>query len=157
MTTLSDALSRIVHMELEITGASSDAKLFFFYSQEAFPYWTNRVGPFTRALDSQEFYVTTYSIILRLVIGHLSEGYDGALETTLQTVYIPQTLDYFSARTRLQNLTDTTPMVDIDPRGILITGGTGLSVFEDSGIGVQQIGTEFTLELPIEEQIAQAF
>lgn len=157
MTTLSDALGRIVHMELEITGTGSDAKPVFFYVQESFPYWTNRVGPYTRSLDSQEFFITTYSIILRLVIGHLTEGYDGALEATLQTTYIPQTLTYFAKRIRLQNLTDTTPMVDLDPRGVLITGGTGLTVFQDSGIGVQQIGTEFTLEVPIEEQIAQAY
>lgn len=157
MTTyLSDGLARIVAMQKEII-TTSDAKPFFFYAQESFPYWTNRVGNVSVELQSQDFYIYTHHIVMRLVIGHKTEGYTGDLEQTLQTTYIPQTLEYFAGRIRLQSASYPGIMTDIDPRGAIMLNCTGLATFQDGGIGVEQIGSEFTLEMPIQRYIEQVY
>lgn len=156
MTYLSDALDRITAMEKEVI-PGSDAVKVFIYAQESFPYWTNRVGAFQIVLDSQDLQVITFQILMRLVIGHMTEGYTGELEETLQTTYIPQILTYFAQHVGLQCLSFPGQMQYLDPRGVMILNGTGLAVFQQGGIGSNQIGAEFSLEVPIKEFIVQAY
>lgn len=156
MSNVSDGLDRIVASQKEIiTGC--DAYPVYFWTQEAFPYWTNRLGTTTHELDSQIEHIFNYTVTMRLVIGHLSEGYKQELEDKLYTTYIPDTFAYFSQRIQLQNLTFTGQMVDLDPRGVFIRHCTGLAIFDNTGIGVQQVGAEFTLELPIKTQLFQVY
>jgi len=157
MTTyLEDALLRIVAMEKEVI-PGCDAVPYFIYTQESYPYWTNRVGAIATSTDSEDEAKRVYQIIMRLVIGHRTEGYTGELEVTLQSTYIPQILTYFSQRLRLQCVAFPDIMRYIAPEGAFIPNATGLAVLAVGGIGVEEIGAEFSLELPIEEQILQAF
>lgn len=155
-TTLEDALNRIVALQKEVI-AGCDAYPVYFWAQEAFPYWTNRVGATPHELDSQEFHIYTYTITMRLVIGHIGSDYKQALEFSLYTTYIPQTFDYFSQRIQLQSAAYPLQMDYLDPRGIIIRNCTGLAIFADTGIGVQQVGAEFSLELPIKVQLQQVY
>lgn len=156
-TNLEDALNRIVAMEKEII-AGCDAYPIYFWAQEGpFPYWTNRIGLTTHELDSQEEHIYTYTVTMRCVIGHLGENYEQTLEFSLYTTYIPQTFDYFSRRIQLQSAAYPAQMVDLDPRGVIIRNCTGLAIFADTGIGVQQVGAEFNLELPIKVFLQQAY
>lgn len=156
MSNVSDALDRIVASQKEII-SGCDAYPVYFWQQETFPYWTNRLGAITHEIDSQLEHIFNYTVTMRLVIGHLSEGYKGEREDELYTTYIPDTLAYFSQRIQLQNASYPTQMVDLDPRGVFVRLGTGLAIFDNTGIGVQQVGAEFTLDLPIKVQLFQVY
>lgn len=155
MTYLSDGLTRIVAMQKEAV-SGSNAVPVFFWEQSNFPYWTNRIGPITNELDSQEVRIRTHQIVMRLVIGHLTEGYDTILEQQLST-YIPNIMGYFDSRIYLNSAAYPLQMDDLDARGALLTDCTGLQIFEQGGVGSQQIGVEFTLELPFKVYITQAY
>lgn len=156
-TNLEDALNRITALQQEIISGAYAAKVYFYKQSGPFPYWTNRIGLTPHELDSQDGHIYTYTVTMRLVIGHLGESYDQALEFSLYTTYIPQTFDYFARRIQLQSAAYPAQMTDLDPRGVLITNCTGLAIFSDSGIGVQQVGAEFTMALPIKVFLQQAY
>lgn len=156
-TNLEDALDRITALQKEIIPGCNAEKVYFYKQSGPFPYWTNRIGITTHELDSQEEHIYTYTVTMRVIIGHLGESYDKALELSLYQTYIPQTFDYFAKRFQLQSVAYPAQMVDLDPRGVLITNCTGLAIFSDSGIGVQQVGAEFNLALPIKVFLQQAY
>lgn len=152
---LLDAFNRIVAIE-EAVVANSDAFPAGLVTQEAFPYWTNRYAGCTVTLNSQEFYVYTHRIEMILHLGYVTQDWLTQMEQNLWT-QIATVLDYFGARIRLQSATYTTPMLDIDPRGALITGVSAYQPIIVGGIPAQTVGIVFTIEIPLEVQVAQAY
>lgn len=160
---LTDGLARLVAIEKELTSILEppgnvpvDAVAYGFYTQESFPYWTNRVLSFREESDSQEFFIYTYRIQMRFIRGWVTEGEDGGIETRLYTD-IPNIANYLAARIRLQSATYQSPLTDLAPKGFYITDMTALPSLQSDGIGQQAIGAEFIGEMPLEIQIQQAF
>lgn len=160
MTTTIDynnLLARCVAIQKEALASISvtaDAKPYFLHTQESFPYFTNRIGGDEIGSDSHDFDRDTITVIMRLVIGHATEGYVGEPETNLYT-WIPVIKEYFNERELLQSATFTTAMTSlIESR---ITGHNGFRVFQNAGISANQVGTEFTLTCEFDESIDQAY
>ena len=149
---LTETLDRIVLIEKEALAAltpavTADAFDHFFHVQEAYPYWTNRIINQTVAGDSEEMDNDNFTLVARLVIGHITEGYSGQPENDLYT-YIPQFKTYLHAREGLQTDQTSGPDLSDEQRYLIrarIVSTTGLRAFENAGINVLQVGTEFNI------------
>ena len=154
-------MTRIAAMEIQALADLSpavvaEAVAYFPYEQETFPYftnWLNGVEPKYSLddldVDSGEDIISEYySVTMRIVMGHLGEGYRGDRALDLYE-YIPAILQFFRANPYLTCDAYTTALDYIGVPDIEITSGTGLRVFSNAGISAQQIGAEFTLRLPI--------
>lgn len=145
---ITELLARVVLLQKESltalsTPVTSDAVSYFFYTQESFPYWTNRPGAVTFDDNSEEFDADTYTVIMRLVIGHMTSGYRGENEADLYA-WIPEIKNYFNSRDSLECATTYTGRMD----GLLfakVTACTGFRAFSQAGFEATQLGTEFTL------------
>lgn len=152
-------LARIVAIEKESLAALStpvtaDAVPYFMHTQESFPYFTNRVSADDIQWDSEDYDSDVLQFTLRLVVGHITEGYSGVPESDLYT-YIPQVKTYFNARENLQSaayLARASGLIRAR-----ITAHLGFRVFQNAGISAQQVGTEFTLTCDLTETITQAY
>lgn len=163
---ITELMSRVVALEKEAmatvlpAGQVCGAVPYFIYSQDTYPYFTNRDGAGTSVNDngggdiSEELDHDTYTVIMRLIIGHVTEGYVGDLETTLHS-YIPTVKTYFNSRGGLQSATYPDALVGI--RYARIINWTGLRVWQTAGINALQMGNEFTLHCELDEQIIQAY
>ena len=138
------------------TPKTADAKEYFFHTQEAFPYITNRIGGVDVSADSEELDIYTYQVIIRLVIGHMTSGYKGDPESRLQ-LYIPQVINYFNSRALLQTTSGSYDDAMLHLIEARTANSTGYRIYEDAGISAKQVGTEFVLTCIFEEQITQAF
>lgn len=133
-------------------GVAVDAVPFFFHTQEAFPYFTNRVSNVIVGDDgSEDFDRDTYTVTMRLVVGHLTGGYKGEIETRLYA-WMPSVKTFFNEREWLQ-----TPGAYAAAMNSLIrarvTGMSGLRVFDNAGVSVLQVACEFTLICEFDETI----
>jgi len=155
---LTETLDRIVLIEKQALAAltpsvTADAVDHFFHVQEAFPYWTNRFTGGIHGDDGEELDEDRYTLIARLIIGHITEGSSGQPENDLYT-YMPQFKTYLHAREGLQ--TDQTSGPDLSGEQdylirARIVSTTGLRVFENAGIQALQVGTEFNILCEFEE------
>lgn len=152
---LLDAFLRLKAIQ-EAAVPNSDAFLAGMVAQESFPYWSNHYMGCTVSQNSQEFYVYTHRIDMALHLRSVTENWLTQNEQDLWT-QITTVLDYFGARIRLQSATYTSPMLDIDPRGALITGVGAYQPIIVGGIPGQTVGIVFSIEIPIEVQVAQAY
>lgn len=156
---LSGAIDRIVELEIEALAALStpvaaDAKPYFYHEQESFPYWTNRVGPFSFEDNEDDFDEPTYTVVMRLVVDHVTANYTGQNEAKLK-LWIPQIVTYFHARPWLGTDTNNRGLNSLlDAR---FSGGTGFRVFQTVGIQALQVGCEFTMQLRFNETIDLAY
>lgn len=146
-------IARIVALEKEGMAALSpavvcDAVPHYFHAQEAYPYWNNRVSAVElEALDDADDYGeeidrVVYEVTARLIIGHLTGGYTGERDAELYR-YVPHMIRYFNDREDLKTTTTTTDLL-----GLIrcrVTSVTAFGVFQNSGVGVQQVGAEFVL------------
>ena len=152
---LDAAIDRVVELEIEALNAlstpvPSDAKPYFFHWQEEFPYWTNRLGTMTQGEQDEEFDEPEYTLVMRLVIGHLTQDYDGFNEDKLKQ-WIPHICTYFSQRRWLQTATTSAGLSNlVEAR---ITGCTGFRVLQSVGLPGIQLGCEFNLRCRFVEQI----
>lgn len=161
MTTLdyTNLLNRVVALQKEAllslsTPVTADAVPYFIHTQEFFPYFTNRVGSDQITYDSEDYDDDEITVTMRLIIGHVTQGYVGEPEANLYA-YIPVIKTYFNARENLQSATYTARM-----SGLIrarITAHLGFRVFQNAGISAQQVGTEFTLTCEMTETITQAY
>jgi hypothetical protein len=152
---LSDLMSRAAAVcELAVPGAV--AKPFALYEQAAFPYFTLRIGETTFADMDEDRETRTYTVVIRLVIGHVTEGYEGDLETALYD-YIVAVEDAFANRRGLQSPTYSAGMRYLNPRVTRLTRSTGLRVFQNIGIDAQQVGVEFTLVAPVTVGVQEVY
>jgi hypothetical protein len=164
MSYLDDALDRVVAMQKEamasITSGKFDAKPYWPWFQNDFPYMTNRHGAMTvdytkYAPDIED---NPETIAMRLVVGHVEEGYKGEVNARAIDYYIALR-DYF--RTHSNLITDGTTYGDytsypdyLDPdTGAYIVNHTGLVVFANTGLPSQQIGYELILAIPFMQSV----
>lgn len=152
-------VNRLGAIEIEALAAltpavTADAVPRFFHAQEAFPYFTHRVGNITVSSNSESFDVYTVPVIARLVVGHIDAGYKGQNETKLYQ-YIPQVLDTLNSREYLQSETYTAAMPHL--RSARVATISGFSAFRNTGINAVQVGTEFTVEAELINQIEQRY
>lgn len=154
MTVLLDtAIDRIVELQIEALAeisVSADAKPYFYHTQEAFPYLTNRVGALSFEDNEEDFDEPTYTVIARLVIAHVTADYAGFNEDKLKT-WIPQYITYFHARPWLGTANTNTGLNSL--MRARISGSTGFRVFQTVGIQALQVGCEFTHLLTFNETI----
>lgn len=154
-----ELLQRVAALEIEALAAlttpvTADAKPYFIHTQESFPYFTNRIGGDDIGSDSHDFDRDEITVVMRLVIGHTTEGYVGEPETNLYT-YIPKVKEYFNERELLQSAAYPVAMISLlDAR---ITGHNGFRIFQNTGLSANQVGTEFTLTCNFDESIDQAY
>lgn len=156
---IGELLDRVVAIEKEALAAlstpvASDAVPYLFHVQEAFPFWTNRLGTVTIDTDSQDFDVYTVEVVMRLSVGYRTEGLSGGVDAALND-YIPQVIQYTNERELLQSAAYPTGMVDLVQARV--TACRGFTVFESAGTGQNIFGTEFTLTATLVNHIEQAY
>lgn len=131
---------------------TSDASSDPFFTGEAFPYFVVRIGEFTTGSpdgdDSEELDVIVVDVIIRHVVGHITQGYKGEPVETLYT-QMPLLMQTFNERTLLQSAgTYVAAMTDLTEARFI--RGMGFRTIESSGIGVLQVGTEHTVRCEFE-------
>lgn len=157
---LTELMARNVAIDKEAFAALSpvvtlDSKPYFWHTQEAFPYMTNRLGPYQVGDDSEDIDTITLTVLKRLVIGHLTAGYAGENDARL-TAWVAQVIEFYNEREWLQSVTYPDEMRYLIRARIV--SGTGYTVFVNSSIGgTQQVGTEFSLECEFMHDILQSY
>lgn len=154
-------LNRLVVVEEEGLLAAStppttvEARPYFWYTGERFPYFTNRIATGTMDQNSEDVDVITQDIIARLVIGHLTSGYKGERDAELN-IWLPHMLEYFSEREWLQSSTYPAKLANFTR--VRLVSWTGYTVFANSGTELPaQVGTEFTLRCEFDHEILQVY
>ena len=158
---LHNAMLRIASMEKQALAdmtpnVTADAVDFFPWEQEVPPYFVNWLSGYRERLSiddqdedsSEDIPVEWWAVTARLVIGHLGEGYKGEIARDLYD-YMPAITQFFRTHPYLTSTAYPTPLDMIGPISLVIPDGTGLRVFSNAGIVNQQVGTEFTLQIPI--------
>lgn len=161
---LNELLARCAALEkeaLDSISVVSDAKSFFFHTQESFPYFTNRidsvpVAGFIEGQETEDDLTRIVDITARLVVAHLTEGYDGEPEQKLYE-YLPVVEAYINAREMLQSAAYPTEMTEMFYSRC--TTGGALRAFTQNGINgtVTQIGGELIIRCYCTERIVQAY
>lgn len=148
---LNELLARCVEIEKFAlsslsTPVTADAVPYFIHQQESFPYFVNRVDTFAGSYDSNEIDHDTYTVIIRLIVGHITEGYVGEPETKLYT-YFPAVKTAFNQNEGLISTAYPADMTNLlEGEDKRIVSGTVFRVFQDGGLqGVRQVGSEFVL------------
>jgi hypothetical protein len=150
-------LERVAALQIEAAAfisVTTEAKPFFIHTQEAFPYFVNRISNDDVTFDSEDFDRDTETVIMRLVIGHITEGYEGQPESVLYNL-LPAIKLYFNQHELLQSAAYPTAMV-----GLLearVGSHTGFRIFQNTGISANQVGSEITLTCQLDETISQAY
>jgi hypothetical protein len=154
---LQDVFARLFAMQIEAMAAiSKDVDTLYWPNQQNdFPYITTRLATMTVDTDtfSEEVEAYNHTVLMRLVVGHFTEGYEGEpQDKALQ--YIVALEDYFREH---ENLTTDAGSYTSEPDYLLVantnvlqaplSGHTGLIAFNNGGIGQIQLGCEFTLNL----------
>lgn len=156
---VNNLLDRMVAIEKEYFATVSqtvDSLPYFIHFQEAFPYLIHRVSRLDLSFTDEDFTVNTYTVITRLVIGHLTENYVGETESNLY-IWLPGLVTYFQERRWLQSAAYPTAMNKLVGAEMQAGASIGLTIFQNSGIGAQQVGTEFTTICEFNETITQAY
>lgn len=157
-TLVTQLLARVVAAQKEWAASVSvtaNAVPFFFHVQEAFPYFTNRVSGVDVGDDgSEDFDRDVYTVTMRLVVAHVTEGYVGEPETALYT-YMPTIKTWFNEREWLQSAAYPTAMTGLIRARI--SAMTGLRVYDNAGVSARQVGCEFSLTCEFDERIEQEY
>lgn len=156
---LNDALDRLAAIEVEALAdltppVDADAVPYMIHAQEAFPYFTHRVGVIGIESDSHDLDDHEVEIVVRLVVGHVTDGYRGQPENLLYT-YLIAVMRAINARELLQS--DAYPAALDGLVGARVTGASGLRIFETAGIQARQVGTEITVVCEFVDGLTQAY
>lgn len=156
MSYLNDLLERVVALEKEAMTSmdvKADAVPQFYHAQEAFPYFTNRIADIPISDDgSEDVDLNSPLVIMRLVVGHITEGYKGQPEAKLYT-WLPVIKIYFNERMWLTSEKYPDKMAGL--QSARVVNGGGLRVFENAGIAAMQVGAEIQLACTFYESITQ--
>lgn len=148
---LSDFMGRLLEMEKEsvadVAGIAVDGVTYFPYEQEAFPYFTNRTTNMTPIYEPDDMVVFPFRVTGSLVLGHLTEGYKGEPLIKAQD-YITAVLSYFIDRPGMKSSAHPTAMQYLAPN-FEIVDMVGPNAFQNSGVGVLQVGVNFVFAMPI--------
>lgn len=152
---LTDLMKRIVACDKEaMAGVTGFVSVPYFpYEQEAFPYMSNRLGAKALVTDSPEdMFQYVRTVTKRLVIGHITEGFKGQIQEKL-TQWIPLFEDYYRDNDELVSALFSAYPTYLTAQGVILSPDTGLSFYNNTGLGSTtiQVGTEFTLQVPIIE------
>jgi len=151
-----EILARISELEREalstLVGTQVDSKPYFPYrGQEAYPFWINRLGTATYTNDDygMDMIHITRQVIMRLVVGNITEGYDGELQEKFNE-FVGDFIPYIHQKPNawLQTTSYPTPMQYLDQELRLISD-TGVIIFSNNGVGTLQMGIEFVVELEL--------
>jgi hypothetical protein len=116
------------------------------FAGETFPYFVVRAGAITDGVtaddESEELDGITVNMIVRHVIGHITQGYRGETAVEMYSE-VGLLLNTFHSRDLLQSATYPEAMLHIDEARFV--SGAGFAVIESSGIGVMQVGTEHVI------------
>jgi hypothetical protein len=153
---LSDAMDRIVAMQKEalntLTGGKVDAVTYWPYQQNDFPYFTNRLAPKTVTSLSEDLDIYGRQIIMFLVVGHATSGYQGELPSRLYD-YLPAVEKFFRNNPMLTSTLYPDAPDYLWNEEARIDTDAGISADAQGGLGQLQIGVRFTLSLPYLREI----
>lgn len=156
-TWLNDLMKRVVAMEIESltengVGGVGGAH-YFPYMQETFPYFVNRLADITVIKENTAEDVFHYQINIEvlLVVAHMDSGFQGEKTEAIYD-YITYLLAYLSEDIHqdLQSTAYPTTPRYLNPLGLTPDLSPGVNVFTNSGLGVNQVGTRFTLTVDYE-------
>lgn len=146
-TQLDDLLARLVLMQKDaVTG--SDSVVAFFYAQESPIFWVNRLVNVSVELESEQLQTNTYTIVMRLVLAKVTQGFGQEAEQMIHT-WLPAVLQYFAARRQLKRTVDDAAVSYLDPRGAVITEAVPQYNLQQSGTGATLFGVDFSIEVPM--------
>jgi hypothetical protein len=159
MTYEEELLARIVALEKEAMTSLSvkaDAVPYFFHTQEGFPYFINRIVSSPVGDDgSEDMDLNRPLIVMRLIVGHITEGYRGQPEGKLYA-WGPAIKSYLQDRSNwLQSAAYPTRMDNLQSARITDMGG--LRVFEDTADGTRTVGREFQMQCVVYDSIEQVY
>ncbi len=155
-------MTRLKAMWLECITASTSASALRaassdpLFEGDAFPYVVLTAGLYAPGGFSQDFSMRPYLIQMAYVIGHVTEGYNGAMADRFYADE-PMIITYFLARRKLQCVAHPTGLNDLDPVGCSFAQSQGFGVIPRSGIGVQCVGSVFNLIVPFNVTITQVY
>lgn len=136
-----------------------DTKPYMTHWQEAFPFATVQIGPVLAPTEDdkgQDFDTYEITITGRLYVANLTDGVKGEVERKLQ-VWIPQVMEYFNARERLQSVAYPTRPNDLIAARVTESGGISILKAPWAGEGVSALGTVFTHELSALRFVQQVY
>ena len=151
-----EILARVSEMQIDalntLAPSGVDSKPYFPYrGQEDYPFWINRLGTatYTNEEYGMDLLHITRQISMRLVVGNVTSGYDGELQTRLNG-FIGAFVPYISQKSYAWLQTDTypVPMQYLDQE-IRIVSDTGIILFNNGGTENLQLGIEFVVELEL--------
>ncbi|HML22092.1 MAG TPA: hypothetical protein PKD09_10600 [Aggregatilinea sp.] len=145
---LDGVLDRLVLLERKALPDAKNAVRYEVYVQHNVPYWTNRVGNWQKASGSGSTALWIVTIHPRLVMGHLTEGYEGTNQSQ-GPLLIAQAVEYFDVHNHLIDLDDeatSDPVRWLAPEPIRIGGGrTGYSAIAKTTQHVAELDLTVTL------------
>lgn len=156
-----ELLMRLVTLEKEAMasiGVTADAKPYALHVQEAFPYFTNRVAANPVSDDgSEDLDLNNPLVIIRLVIGHVTEGYKGQPEGKLYE-WGPVIKTYLQRRSNWLQCATAPYNTRMDGlQSARVTDNGGYRIFDNSGLGVNQVGRELQVQCIFDESIEQVY
>jgi hypothetical protein len=123
---------------------------YFPYVQETFPYFVNRLGDIQIVEgQAEDLYHYSLNIEALLVTGHITSGYKGEKQDLIYD-HITSIIDYFSRNRSLTSTDYPNPPQYLYPLDMTLDMSPGVNVFTNSGMGVQQVGSRFTLSVEYE-------
>jgi len=134
-----------------------DAFAYYFATSEALPYTTHRIQglPVDHADDNQDEQFPNPRLIIRVVVGHLTDKYRGENDSIIDT-YIALLLPYFGAWRWFQSAAYPAALDGLIYSEVVDAGG--FMVFDNRGFaGVAQVGFELTIACTFTESIIQAY
>ncbi len=152
-TDLDNALVRITEMQ-KAAVSGSDAVPVFFYTQEGTPFWINKVNGFRAERESSEIQVLFYDVLMRLVLGPMTAGYDKQAEETALS-WLPVIPQYFGQRKQLKRTVADAAIAYLHPIGTIIHNGQIDYGMQVTGLGQPMFGIDFHLEVPMWQDVHQ--
>lgn len=159
---INDTLARIISVgkaAMSGIGHPADGVPYFYHTQETFPYFTVRMSNMDSAgygasAQTEEMDSDIYSFVLRLVIGHVTEGYVGEREDLLYDA-IP------AVKLALNESGDLRAVGYTTAARYLVSARcincSGYRIFENRGIAALQVGTEWTIQCEFNENLDQDY
>ena len=155
-----ELLNRLVALEIEAMASidvRADAKPYALHVQESFPYFTNRIQSNPVSDDgSEDLDLNNPLAVIRLVVGHVTEGYKGEPESKLYE-WGPVVKTYIQRRMWLQTATGVYSVRMDNLQSARVTDNGGFRIFDNSGLGVNQVGREFQVQCIFTESIEQVY
>jgi len=127
----------------------------YLYAQEETPYFCTRITAQEDTSESMEINSSLYRIELRLIMGKLTQGYDGETQSRLYR-YMPTVISFLKQRIWLQSTAYPTRPADLLTVNYLSCGGLQVWV-DNTGDKTPQYGTSFLLECEFKQSIVKDY